>query len=318
MASVNYRKAVSAFDSFDIDVPAIWQDFPPSPEVAEALFGTCCSLGNALYRSPLLPVKLRVALWTLLNKTHFDTIWLEKFNAYWTGVLKRRPILGVLDFAFLLGVHRRIFYDYQVVNASDPQSHLDLFQRPELVYALLLFVYKESLVNFYHCISLGLKYGKPNGSVLEFGAALAPVVNSYLRFGAGRKRKFVISDLETIYFHYGCMKLACAPNVRYEILKPDNNFMLNTKDRFDIIYCIEVFEHLHEPLRIARMFYDLMNPGGILIFDYVKSDGQGLDTHVGLEERPAVLDFITRNFEVMEGSLDNPQASLAMTVVKKK
>jgi hypothetical protein len=119
MEGVNYREVVSAFDSFEINVAEIWKEYPPSPRIAKSLFSTCCSPVTKLYRSPILPVRLRIALWTLLHKTHFDTIWLEKFNAYWTGVMKRRPILGVLDFAFLLGVHRRIFYDYQAVTARD-------------------------------------------------------------------------------------------------------------------------------------------------------------------------------------------------------
>jgi hypothetical protein len=49
---------------------------------------------------------------------------------------------------------------------------------------------------------------------------------------------------------------------------------------------------------------EFLSPGGLLFFDYIKSDGNGLDTVQPLRERKPTLEFIQENFDVIFGKID--------------
>ncbi len=54
--------------------------------------------------------------------------------------------------------------------------------------------------------------------------------------------------------------------------------------------------------------------GGLLFFDYVKSDATGLDTIPGRDQRLAVFTYVRNNFEILHGSL-NEDRSIGLTIV---
>ena len=84
--------------------------------------------------------------------------------------------------------------------------------------------------------------------------------------------------------------------------------------QFDAIYCLAVLEHVNDPVETMRTFHRLIRPGGVLIFDYIKSDAEGLDSVEGLRDRAAALRFIEGNFRLLSGRLDGEQ-SMKLTVV---
>ena len=69
--------------------------------------------------------------------------------------------------------------------------------------------------------------------------------------------------------------------------------------RVDAIVCMQVFEHLLEPLAVAERFVEMLNPGGALIFDYLTSEGAGLDSLAGVRQRDSVLAFIEQRFDII-------------------
>ncbi|MEO0564494.1 MAG: methyltransferase type 12, partial [Chloroflexota bacterium] len=78
-----------------------------------------------------------------------------------------------------------------------------------------------------------------------------------------------------------------------------------------------VFEHLNAPMETIRRFHEYLNVGGVLIFDYILSEGTGLDTKAGLEQREDVLAFIEQHFDIVEGKIDYDR-SMRLTVARKK
>jgi 2-polyprenyl-3-methyl-5-hydroxy-6-metoxy-1,4-benzoquinol methylase len=78
-----------------------------------------------------------------------------------------------------------------------------------------------------------------------------------------------------------------------------------------------VLEHLQDPLAVVQHLRELLAPGGLLVFDYVKSEATGLDTRAGLEQRPAVLAFVRENFHLLQGTLEG-EASLGQTIVRRR
>jgi 2-polyprenyl-3-methyl-5-hydroxy-6-metoxy-1,4-benzoquinol methylase len=73
---------------------------------------------------------------------------------------------------------------------------------------------------------------------------------------------------------------------------------------YDVIVCLAVFEHLPNPYEIVEVFYDHLKQGGVLIFDYIKGEGKGLDSKAGLTDRKKVLAFIEKNLNILEGKID--------------
>ena len=66
--------------------------------------------------------------------------------------------------------------------------------------------------------------------------------------------------------------------------------------------------HLHEALR----------PGGHLVFDYIRSDGTGLDTVAALRDRLPALRFVVDNFEVVQGRVAADGSDIEPAVVRKR
>lgn len=154
--------------------------------------------------------------------------------------------------------------------------------------------------------------------MLEFGCATAPVTASLYEFYRPESQfKMYVSDIPTLAFHYAAYRFRYCSNVIPILLKPENDFILKLPDKLDVIFCITVFEHLNQPLETVKIFYNLLNPGGLLFFDYIKGSGKGLDTQHAVRQRGSVLDFIGDNFELIEGQLTK-DSDMHLTIVQKK
>ena len=99
-------------------------------------------------------------------------------------------------------------------------------------------------------------------------------------------------------------------------MKPEN-YNLNLPNDFDVITIKTVLEHLTDPLECIKYLTSILKKGGFLIFDYVISEGTGLDTIESLNQRNEVIEFINNNFLVLKGSL-NYDKTINLAVVKKK
>lgn len=294
----------------------VWEEYP---------VGKMCDLPDQVgksrlsrfYRSQLIPFSVRHKLWHVLNKSLLDQEWLEKLNSYWGQVLGARPILGPLDFAFFQGVWRQKFYQYCKVIEYDTGAHLQAWQKPELLYQLINLTYRESFQSHAFTALAGIKNFKKKAEILEFGAAIAPVTEAIMKFGMPYK-KIHIADIETFAFHYGCYRNCRREGVIPIPLKEENDFNVPTDVGVDIIFCLEVFEHLPKPMQTVRRFHDMLSEDGILVFDYIRSDAEGLDTPDSLTERPAVLKYIKQNFSTLEGDMADISKTVSLCVVKKK
>ena len=76
-----------------------------------------------------------------------------------------------------------------------------------------------------------------------------------------------------------------------------------------------VLEHLTDPLDCIKYLTSILK-NGVLILDYVISEGKGLDTIESLNQRKEVIEFLNNNFFVLEGSL-NYDKTINLAVLKK-
>jgi hypothetical protein len=315
-ASVLDDETPNGFDCLRIDVRQLFATHPlTQKDPKRGLWGTPF---EPCYSTPLAPVRFRRMLWSLLRRTKLDQSWFTRFRRYWSKVLGGRPLWGVEDFYFLRNVYRMRFQRTGGLPAdASAATHLEVWQDPAVLCHLFHSVYKEELFHCLHALELLSLARRPVRRALEFGCGAAPICTSFFEFHRTRKIDFFLADIEAVSFHYAAWKFGEFPNVFPVALTPENEFSLDLPEPLDAIFCLAVFEHLNRPIDTVAAFHRLLAPGGVLIFDYIISEAQGLDTAQGLRERSAVMRYLRENFQVLHGRLDE-EKSIGLTVVTPK
>ena len=310
------QRSSNYYDNLKVDVKELYARYPI--EKVNAARKDKKTLLSRIYYNSFIPIKLRNYVWYFFHRGHFDFAWLDQFRKYWSTVLGGRPLWDEHDFYFLRNIYRLKFQENQVPDSADAGIHLDSWQRPELMYQLFHQVFKESLTN-----QLGLwrhvkrSLNRPLQSFLEFGCATAPVTATFFEFYKNiRNVQVYISDIQTLAFHYASYRFNMK-NVTPLLLTPENEFSLPDDIKVEVVFCITVFEHLNSPLAIIKKFHSILKRGGLLFFDYIKSDGEGLDTIQGVKERNAVLYYVDSNFNVVFGKISYDE-NMGLTIVRKK
>lgn len=305
MVDIFRQKQLSnQWDNLVIDVQEIYNRFPLSVASQSPAITSSAAFFSKVYGSSLLPLSLRRYVRKMAYQTNLDLRWFQEFSWYWGNVLGGRPFWGVQDFYFLMNLYRVRFQDNLVPDTVDASVHLAAWQRPEVLYQLLHLVYKETVMEYVSLIRQMFKFNPRTRTFLEFGCGTAPITASLFEFfGAKHGLKAYFSDIQTIAFHYAANRFARYENATPLILVPENEFKLPATEPLDAITCIAVFEHLNKPMETMREFHSRLTSGGVLLFDYIKTDGEGMDTIQGASEREEVFDFVANRFEVLQGEL---------------
>lgn len=323
MDDILYQQSSSNFfDRLAVDVNGVYKDYPivKAQDAKPNSFPLTQSPVHGIYRNFLLPLKFRRCIYHGLRRTNLDQSWFDEFKEYWSKVLNGRPLHSLHDLFFLKNLYRMRFQNNQVPDTEDTNVHFEAWQKPELIYQLLHLVCRQytsdQLRILQHLKKLDLDISR--AIILEFGCAIAPVMTSLFEFFRVRpEARIYISDIQTLAFHYATYRFRECSNVIPVLLKPENDFALDIDVSFDLIFCMAVFEHLNKPLEAMRVFYNRLQPGGYLFFDYIKGDGQGLDTHHGVRQRNDVLEYVQQDFDLIYGTLDKEE-STGLTIVRKR
>ena len=131
------------------------------------------------------------------------------------------------------------------------------------------------------CASSATPASSPGtGGIASTAAAPAPIVTALARHYRHLDLELVAADILT------CSSTSCAgasATCRYVTtvqIDPDDDAAL--PGQYDVIVCLETFEHLPRPLAALTHFHTALRPGGVLVFDYIRSEGAYLDTPAGL------------------------------------
>lgn len=245
--------------------------------------------------------------------SYISTSWFKDFNKFWVEILNGRPI-DIVDFHFLRLLYRVKFQNIKHFDGANDKNFLETWQKNENIYLLFGSIWKyakSAYLDFLPYFNLLPKSGK----VLEYGCGIAPFTIGMKLYFPSRKYNYEISDIAQINFLYAIYRLSNYKNVNYHILEPYDNL---PKDKgYSVIICQTVLEHIPNPLQVVQSFYNALKNGGILVFDYIKSGGDGLDSKKSVEEREKVLNFISNNFQVIKGNID-VEKTVGLCIVKKK
>ncbi|MFC1907129.1 class I SAM-dependent methyltransferase [Chloroflexota bacterium] len=239
---------------------------------------------------------VKSGLWKRMIDSGFIRDWFDEFKDYWINCLGCRP-LNLHDFFWLYSYYRTKFQIIAVSEDANTQEFMRAWQHPENIYSTFAAVYKNALspLSFYR------KYIKNTEHILEYGCGVAPITYSALKYGNFKNAKFTIADIGQFTYHFAKWRLSSYNNVAFIDIYP--NTLPDFPNKFDAVFLMGVLEHLPNPLEVVSHLYQNMKDGRYLIFDYIKSEGCGLDTMESVKEREQVLDFIEKNFELIEGKV---------------
>lgn len=240
--------------------------------------------------------------------------WFEEFRKFWVDYLKNRPI-DIIDFHFLRVNYRTKFQEVSYEDELNPTKFIKAWQKQENVHLLFhcIWKYAKSAYLDFHPF---LRYIRNKAHILEYGCGIAPITTGLIKYCPYKKLKFTIADIKQINFLYARWKFSQKDYINSITIDPAICDNLPAQENYDVILCLTVLEHLPNPFEVIKVLHNHLKTGGILIFDYVKGEGKGLDTTRGVIEREKVLNFIEQNFKLLKGTI-NCKQSTGLTVVKK-
>ena len=244
--------------------------------------------------------------------------WFTEFLAYWEKVLQGRPIT-LMDFHQLRFLYRTKFQRVDSLSWDGENQHLQHWQNPRNINLLFSNVYHLALhpIRYYAAFRLL----KNHARILEYGCSLAPGYRSYKQFFNHKKASWVLADMPNFAYHYARHSYAHDREVEKMGVIGAGRFddpLVEVQGNFDMIIIMTVFEHLHKPRMMAEYLLNRLNPGGYLVFDYIKSEAKHLDSPAGLAERIPTLNFLLDRLELVQGNIKNSDESVGLCIGRKK
>ncbi len=314
---------MNLFDDFRPDVAALLKEqdakLPASDRRARSgdglgALGRLRSLA-ALYA---LGAQVKTGLHRRLVYGNLRLDWFQEFQDYWMGELGNRPI-HPHDFYFLSGVYRQrgqtLYFEHlERPDLASDDKHLNAWRDSRMVSYLFLHAYRLALSPLrVHPFTRWVPRG---GRVAEYGCGAAPIVTSLARYYRHLDLRLVGADIPHLLFHYARWKFRADRFVSMVPIQPNDDAPL--PGEYDTIFCLETFEHLPRPIAAAQHFHRALKPGGCLVFDYVRSDGTGLDTAAALRDRIPALELIRERFDIVQGRVTTDGAHVEPAVARKR
>lgn len=213
-----------------------------------------------------------------LDRLGLNRRWLRELSAYYRGIAIEefwvRYTLGRMDAATLWQRKPR-------VTESDYRS----FYAETDYFVLRQMYYHRN--DCYHWIAARLKRAGRAGDFCEYGCGVAPVT-AWLRprFPAWR---YTLVDLPTPTLDFARWRFRPFPGV--ELREPGLGDDLPLDREYDVIVCLDVLEHVVNPLAVVRHLADHLKPGGALLLNFIEAPG-GENLAESAAQRAATIGYL--------------------------
>ncbi len=314
---------MNAYDDFQPDVAALLKAQEaalPSPVAGARSGDGLGAVGRlaSLLRLYALGLSVKLGLHRRLVYANLRLDWFYEFQRYWVGELGNRPI-HPHDFYHLYGVYRQRLQTIDFEHLSNPAlasdaKHLASWRDHRLTYYLFAHTFRQALSPLH--VQRYARFIPRRARVAEYGCGAAPMLTALARRYRHLDLQLVGADIPHLLFHFARWRFRDLPYVTMVPIAPDEDAPL--PGQYDAIFCMEVFEHVPRPLAVADHLHRALRPGGCLIFDYVRSEGTGLDTASSLRDRLPTLRALLDRFEVVHGRVPTDGAHVQPAVLRKR
>jgi SAM-dependent methyltransferase len=266
----------------------------------------------ALY---LTALAIRLRVHEFLITSGIRRGWLDQFYRYWSENLGGRPFWNTVDF-FLQTHEYRKRQQYTHATWDGPAQHVAHWQQPGELYATFHHVRKAATRPivaraFWKRVTPGMR-------ILEYGCSPAPFYHCYREFYSHLRCRWVLADLPNYPFHYARYLYRNDAEVDFVVITAERfSDPLAGAGEFDAIVITTVLEHVDDPVFVVEYLLDRLKPGGLLVFDYIKSEALGRDHPRALAEREACLYRILARASVVHGSVADLTGSIGLCIAEK-
>jgi hypothetical protein len=241
--------------------------------------------------------------------------WFDDFHAYWAEVLSGRP-LSVLDYFMLLHDYRKRQQHTKELSWDTPDRHVANWQDPSELYSTFAFS-RNTVLRPIVGRALWQHLDK-GGKVMEYGCSLAPYYNCYRNYFSHLNCSWTLADIANFPFHYAKYRYRRDEGVSFHTISADDfKDPLASVESYDAIIVTTVLEHLDDPVYISDYLLARLKRNGLFVFDYVISEGKGLDTPLALKMRGQCLDLILSKVEIIHGIVD-PSDNVGLVIGRRR
>lgn len=275
-----------------------------------------CKFDHAAQKSPttdppagsrLIPARLRYIGDALLQRANalealcilgIRKKWFRDFQDYWANCLGGRPIQPI-DFYLLYHEYRKKQQKPGRLDWGTAEQHIQNWQDPVHIFAVFCYARLQAVSPI---VPMHIwRFIPPAGHCLEYGCSLAPFYFTSKTYGLLPQASWTLADIPSFAFHYGKYRYRHDENITLLTIRDFEN-PLDGKGSYNTVILTTVLEHVDDPVFLVDYLFGKMKRGGILVFDYIKSDGSGLDTPSSLEKREECLKLIARETKLLSGS----------------
>jgi SAM-dependent methyltransferase len=302
------------FDDMRIDIGRSHERFDRLPRHPSRARPT--TLGNVVKRY-LTHLAMRIHIHEFLVVNGLRRRWFEEFEEYWSEILAGRPFWNTVEFFMLAHDYRKRQQQTAPLAWGSPAQHLANWQHPGQLYSTFHQVRKLAgrpivAPALWNHISANMR-------ILEYGCSLAPYYQCYRDFYSHLACRWVLADLPNFPFHYARYRYRNDVDVAFRVIAADDfTDPLHSADDFDVIVLTTVLEHVDDPVFVADYLLDRLKPGGLFVFDYIKSDARGLDHPRALEDRDACLQRILSRTRLLHGRIGDLTESIGVCIAEKR
>lgn len=221
----------------------------------------------------------------LLDRLGLNRGWFRELSAYYRGMTIQefwvRYTLGRMEAATLWERKPRTGEaDYRAFYAETDY-----------------FVLRQMYYHRYDChwdVAAALRRVGRTGDFCEYGAGVGPVT-AWLRPRFPRWR-YTLVDVASPQLEFARWRFRAHPGV--ECLEPGLGDDLPLRRAYDVITCLDVLEHVANPLAVVRHLAEHLKPGGVLRLNFIADVG-GENLAEAAAERPDTIAFLERTLRAV-------------------
>ncbi|PYO24178.1 MAG: hypothetical protein DMD88_01610 [Candidatus Rokuibacteriota bacterium] len=221
----------------------------------------------------------------LLDRLGGNRGWLRELSEYYRGLTIQefwvRYTLGRMDAATL----------WERKPRSSEADYRSFYAETDYFVLRQMYYHRNDC---YHWIARTLRRAGREGDFCEYGCGVAPIT-AWLRprFPAWR---YTLVDLPTPMLEFARWRFRKFPNV--ELKEPGFGADLPLRRTYDVITCLDVLEHVVNPLQVVRHVVEHLKPGGTLYVNFIEAPG-GENLVESAAQRADTIAFLDRTLEAI-------------------